>query len=197
LPDHPRRLLALITQLELTAHLVRDELDRGGPQESATEAEGRIGRCLGHMTAMTSSAGQPVIRYRIAPWPTRILIPIMALVLIAGIIHDGDPAPAVLIPVVVVAAVGYLMAAERIGLYCSASGLESRMTRRVNSFRFEWREIDRFAVVNNGAQVAIVAHLTDGGRRLLPSTRAWRYQRSLIVRMCADLNRRAAAPVAD
>jgi hypothetical protein len=137
-----------------------------------------------------------VTRYRIAPWPVRILIPIVALVLIAGIEHDGT-APAVLIPVVVVVAIAYLVAAERVGLYCSASGLDSRMTRRMNSFRFGWREIDRFEVVEKGAQVAIVVHLTDGSQRLLPSTRAWCYQRSLVIRMCAELNRRARAEFVD
>lgn len=134
----------------------------------------------------------PVTRYRITPWPVRVLIPLAALVLIAGIAHDGT-APAVLIPVVVGTAIAYLLAAERIGLYCSASGLESRMTRRTNSFRYEWSEIDRFEVVENGAQVAIVVHLTDGSQRMLPSTKAWRYQRSVVADMCAQLNRRVRA----
>jgi hypothetical protein len=133
-----------------------------------------------------------VTRYRIIPWPIRGLIPLAALVLIAGIAHDGT-APAVLIPVVVVTAIAYLVAAERVGLYCSASGLESRMTRRTNSFRYGWSEIDRFEVVENGAQVAIVVHLRDGSQRMLPSTKAWRYQRSLVTDMCAQLNRRARA----
>ena len=145
---------------------------------------------LAHERSVTRSAA--VTRYRIAPWPIRVLIPIVALVLIAGIVHDGT-APAVLIPVVVVAAIAYLFAAERVGLYCSASGLESRMTRRTNSFRYGWSEIDRFEVVENGAQVAIVIHLRDGSHRMLPSTKAWRYQRSLVIDMCAQLNRIVSA----
>jgi hypothetical protein len=133
--------------------------------------------------------GSAVTRYRIAPWPIRVLVPLAALVLTAGIVHD-DTAPAVLIPVVVVAAFAYLLAAERVGLHCSAGGVESRMTRRTNSFRYGWSEIDRFEVVENGAQVAIVVHLRDGSQRILPSTKAWRYQRSLVTDMCAELNRR-------
>ena len=112
-----------------------------------------------------------VTRYRITPWPARILAPIVAPVCIAGIVHAGT-APAVLIPTVVIVTAAYVLAAERIGLYASASGLESRMTRRANSFRYEWSEIDRFEVVENGAQVAIVVHLKNGSRRMLRSTRA-------------------------
>lgn len=137
---------------------------------------------------------QPAVetRYRIAPWPVRVLIPLLTLVLIAGIAHDGT-APAVLIPVVVMGAIAYLVAAERVGLYCSASGFESRMTRSANSFRYEWSEVDRFDVVDNGAQVAIVVQLRDGSQRMLPSTRAWRYQRSLVSGICDELNRRTRA----
>jgi hypothetical protein len=131
-------------------------------------------------------------RFRITPWPVRVLIPFAAVVLITGIAHDGT-APAVLIPVVVGTAIAYLLASERVGLYCSASGLESRMTRRANSFRYGWSEIDRFEVVENGAQVAIVVHLRDGSQRMLPSTKAWQYQRSLVTDMCAELNLRARA----
>jgi hypothetical protein len=130
-----------------------------------------------------------VTRYRITPWPIRTLIPLAAVVLIAGILHN-DTAPGILIPLVVVAATAYVVAGERIGLYCSTIGFESRMTRRQNTFRYEWAEIDRFEVVEYGAQVAIVMHLKDGSRRLLPSTKAWRFQRSLIIDISAELNHR-------
>jgi len=146
---------------------------------------------LAHGRAET---GRPVVRYRITPWPVRILIPVVALVLIAGIAQSGT-APAVLIPVVVAAAIAYLLAAERVGLYCSARGLDSRMTRRTNSFRYSWSEIDRFEVVERGAQLAIVVHLRDGSQRSLPSTKAWGYQRSSVTQMCDELNLRARTEV--
>lgn len=133
-----------------------------------------------------------VTRYRIAPWPVRILIPFAALVLIAGIVHDRT-APVVLIPLVLVVTIAYLFAADRIGVYCSANGLESRMTRRANSFRYGWSEIDRFDVAESSAIVAIVVELTNGTRRVLPATKTYRYQRTLVSRMCDQLNREALA----
>jgi hypothetical protein len=133
-----------------------------------------------------------VTRYRIKPWPIRILIPIAALALIAGIVHDGD-APAVLIPLVAFAATAYLYAGEGIGLYCSPGGLESRMTRRHNSFRYQWAEIERFEIVEAGALLAIVIHLRDGSQRVLPSTKGWRSQRAWLAETCTELNRRARA----
>ena len=134
----------------------------------------------------------PVARYRIAPWPIRVLIPAVALVAIGGLVHDHT-APVVSIPLVVAAAIAYILAAERCGLYASARGLESRMTRRANSFRYRWSEIERFEPVDNGYQVAVVVQLRDGSARILPSTRAWRYQRASISDMCAQLNQKASA----
>ena len=132
-----------------------------------------------------------VTRYRTVPWPIRVLIPAMALVVIDGLAHDHT-APRILIPLVIVAAIAYIFAAERCGLYACANGLESKMTRRANSFRYRWSEIERFELVDSGYQIAIVVHLRDGSERILPSTRAWRYQRASISDMCVQLNQRAS-----
>jgi hypothetical protein len=141
-----------------------------------------------------TDTGRPlmVTRYRIVPWPIRVLMPAMALVVMDGLAHD-HAAPVILIPLVIVAVIAYIVAAERCGLYVSADGLESKMTRRANSFRYRWSEIERFELVDNGYQVAIVVHLRDGSERILPSTRAWRYQRASISEMCVQLNQNASA----
>jgi hypothetical protein len=47
------------------------------------------------------------------------------------------------------------------------------MTHKENRFTCRWTGIDTFELVDNGAQIAIVMRLRDGSRQLLPSTRAW------------------------
>ena len=111
--------------------------------------------------------------YRVSIWPLYVLVPFTAVVAVAGLISDHT-APAVLVPIVVLLAAAWIYAARRSGLYVTDSGVESRMTRRENSFRFSWPEIDHFELVSNDAQMAIVMCLADGKRLLLPSTRAWR-----------------------
>jgi hypothetical protein len=104
-------------------------------------------------------------RYCITPWPVRILAPVLALVVILTVAADND-APAVTIPIVLILGGLYIFAAERCGLYADDSGLESRMTRRANSFRYAWSEIDQFELIQGGAQLAIVIHLADGTSRI-------------------------------
>ena len=133
-----------------------------------------------------------VTRYRISPWPLRILVPLCALVGIAGVTHNGT-LPALLIPFIVLVAAGYLIAAERIGIYCTEYEIECRTARRGGSFRYAWSEVDHFQLADNGVQIAVVVYLRDGSQRLIPPTRAWWYQRSTVAEMCSQLNRRAKA----
>jgi hypothetical protein len=129
-------------------------------------------------------------RYRIKPWPIRIGIPFAALVVIAGLIHNHDAA---LIPIPVVLAVAYVWLAERCGLYVTDRDVESRMTRRANSFRCRWADIDSFELIDNGAQVAVVMQLRDGSRKLLPSTRAWFWDKRRVMQIRAGLLREQTA----
>jgi hypothetical protein len=130
-------------------------------------------------------------RYRITPWPVRILVPVLALVVILAVAADND-APAVTIPIVLILAGLYIFAAERCGVYADDSGLESRMTRRANSFRYAWSEIDHFELIQGGAQLAVVIHLAGGTSRILPSTTAWKYDRSAVERIYDQLNHELA-----
>jgi hypothetical protein len=126
------------------------------------------------------------------PWLARVLVPILTLVAVLGLIHDHT-APAVFVPIVVLAAGVWIYAAERSGLYVTDWGLESRMTRRNNSFRYAWTDIDHFKLVNNGAQVAIVMYLAAGKPVLLPSTRAPALEKRRVERILAELERELVA----
>ena len=126
-------------------------------------------------------------RYRIEPWPVRILMPVVVGAFVIQIVSSRT-APAVLVPVVLVLGAAYVYATERCGLYVSDWGLESKMARRGNSFRYPWAEIDGFTIIAGGAQLAIVLHLVDGGEVVLPSTKAWTYNRSAVEEICEGLN---------
>lgn len=133
-------------------------------------------------------------RYRIKPWPIRICIPLAAVAIIAGLVGSHDSA---LVPLVVALAVTYVWLAERCGLYVTDWGIESRMTRRQNSFRYPWSEVDRFDLADNGAQVAVAMQMRDGSRKVLPSTRAWSWDKRSVEHILADVKREQAAAGAD
>ena len=119
---------------------------------------------------MSTSGSESAARiYRITPWPTRIGAPLAALVVIAGLFHNGETA---VLPIPIVLAATYIYLAERCGLVVTHNGVESRMTRRENRFRYRWSDVGGFELVDRGAQVPIVMRLPDGSRKLLPSTRA-------------------------
>ena len=113
-----------------------------------------------------------------------------ALVAVAGPINAGALAA---IPVPIILAAGWVYAAERCGLVATDEGIESRMTRRENTFRCRWTDIDSFELIGNGAQIAIVMQLCDGSRKLLPSTRAWFWDKRMVTQIRADLMREQAA----
>jgi hypothetical protein len=128
--------------------------------------------------------------YRITPWVIRIGAPLAALVVVLGLTHSGATAA---IPFPFIVAAAWIYAAERCGLVATDEGIESRMTRRENSFRCRWADIESFELVDNGAQVAIVMQLRDGSRRLLPPTRAWFWDKRRVTHIRADLEREQAA----
>jgi hypothetical protein len=128
--------------------------------------------------------------YRITPWPIRLGAPLVVLIVIAGLLHDGAAA-AVPLPIILGAA--WIYGAERCGLIVTADGIESRMTRRRSRFRRPWSDIDSFELVDNGAQVVIAVRLRDGSRRFLPSTRAWRWDKRKVRQILADLLREQTA----
>lgn len=140
---------------------------------------------------MSASGSGPAPRiYRITPWPIRIGAPLVALVVILGLIHDGAAAA---VPIPIVLAAAWLYAAERCGVVVTADGIESRMTRRENMFRRPWTDIQTFELADNGSQAAIVMRLRDGSRQILPSTRAWRYDKGKVQHILAELLREQAA----
>ncbi len=130
--------------------------------------------------------------YRITPWPVRVLVPFIAFVVVLAVIADRT-APAVVVPIVVVLAGAYIYAAERSGLYVTDRGIESRMTRRGDSFRFSWADVDHFELLEGTAQLAIVVYLADGKRVILPSTKAWMYDRRSVEQIYDQLTRDLAA----
>jgi hypothetical protein len=140
--------------------------------------------------ASSMTHDRPERRYRITPWPTRLLVPLTALVAVLGLIHDGA---AVAVPAPIILAAGYLYAAERCGLVVTDEGIESRMTRRPNRFQTGWADIDGFELLDSGAQVAIVTPVCDGSRQLLPSTRAWLWNKRKVEQILAELLREKAA----
>ena len=127
-------------------------------------------------------------RYRITPWAVRVFVPLVGLVVILAVVADRA-APSLIVPVVVVLTGSYVYLAERCGLYVTDSGIESRMTRRGDSFRTLWTDIDHFELLEDAAQVAIVMCLADGGRVILPSTKAWRYDRKRVEGIYDQLER--------
>jgi hypothetical protein len=131
----------------------------------------------------------PGRRYRIPPWPVRIGAPLTALMVVIALIHAGA---AVATPVPIILAAGWIYGGEYCGLVVTDQGIESRMTRRENRFRHEWAEVDGFDLVENGSQVGIVMRLCDGSRVLLPSTRAWLWDKRKVVAILAALKRAQA-----
>jgi hypothetical protein len=133
-------------------------------------------------------------RYRIVPWPIRIGVPLAALIVVAGLLNAGAAAA---IPVPIILAAGWVYSAERCGLVATEGGIESRMTRPKNRFQHPWTDIESFELVDNGAQVALAVRLGDGSRQLLPSTRAWFWDKSKVKHILADLIREQSAHKAD
>jgi hypothetical protein len=71
--------------------------------------------------------------YRITPWPIRIGAPLVAIVVVAGLLSAGAAAT---VPIPTLLAVVWIYAAERCGLVVSSGGIEGKMTRRHNRFRY-------------------------------------------------------------
>jgi hypothetical protein len=128
-------------------------------------------------------------RYRIAPWPIRIGVPFLVLVVVLGLIHDGA---AVAIPIPIILGAGWIYGGEYCGLVVTDEAIESRMTRRQNRFRYQWPEVDEFEFVENASQAAIVMRLRNGSRVLLPSTRAWFWNKRAVAEVLAALRREQA-----
>lgn len=131
--------------------------------------------------------------YRITPWPIKIGIPLAALVVVVGLIHAGAAA---ITPLPTILAAGWVYAAERCTLVATDEGIESRMTRRQNSFQRPWADIESFELIDNIAQVAIVMRLRDGSSPVLPPTRAWFWERGKVRHILADLLREQTAAMA-
>jgi len=131
--------------------------------------------------------------YKITPWAIRVGAPIVVLVLIAGLRHGHDAA---LIPLPIVFAVVWVWSSERCRIVTTSVGLESRMNRARNCFQYAWGEIDGFELLDNQAQVAIAVRLKDGSHRMLPSTRAWRWDKSTVQHILDGLTHDCAAAVA-
>jgi len=129
-------------------------------------------------------------RYRIRPWPIRIGVPFAALVVVIGLIHDGAAAAT---PIAIILAAGWIYGAEYCGLVVTNQEIESRMTRRQNRFRHQWAEVDGFELVEGQSQVGIVMRLRDGSRVLLPSTRAWFWNKHKVAEILAALKREQAS----
>lgn len=132
--------------------------------------------------------------HKITPWPVRICAPLAAAVAVVGLLHGGS---AVLAPVPVILAAAWVYAGERCGLIVTSTGIESRMTRRENTFRQAWSDIDGFELVENSAQVAIVTRLRDGSRKVLPSTRAWLWGKGRVKQILTALRQEQAAARTD
>jgi hypothetical protein len=128
--------------------------------------------------------------YRIKPWPIRIGVPLMITVAVLGVLHVGA-IWAVPIPIVLGAL--WMYGGEWCGLVVTAEGIESRMTRSANRFGCAWMDIDDFKLVDNGYEVAIVVCLRDDSRRLLPSSRAWLWDRHAVKQIYEALKRDLAA----
>jgi len=94
-------------------------------------------------------------------------------------------------------AAAWVYAGERCGLIVTSTGIESRMTRRENTFRQAWSDIDGFELVENSAQVAIVTRLRDGSRKVLPSTRAWLWGKGRVKQILTALRQEQAAARTD
>jgi hypothetical protein len=128
--------------------------------------------------------------YRIKPWPVRIGAPLLAAIVVQALLHAGAGAA---VPIPIVLAAVYIYLAERCGLVVTSDRIKSRMTRRENTFSYAWTEIDGFDLVGDGAQVAIVMRLRDGSRKLLPSTRAWLWDKRKINQIYTALEQEQTA----
>ena len=141
--------------------------------------------------AFSMTHARPERRYRITPGPTRLLIPLTALVAVLGLIHDGAAAA---VPVPIILAAGYIYAAERCGLVATDDGIESRMTRRQNRFQRAWatdRQLRAARQWRSGRDRD--PHARDGSRQVLPSTRAWLWNKRKVEHILAELSREKAA----
>jgi hypothetical protein len=141
------------------------------------------------MARVRHTKDSPARRYGITPWPVRLGVPILALVVIAGLIHDGAAAAT---PIPIILAAGCIYGGEYCGLVVTDQEIESRMTRRENRFRQQWTEVDGFELVDNGWQVPIVMRLRNGSRVLLPSTRAWFWNKRKVSEILGALIREQA-----
>jgi len=71
-------------------------------------------------------------------------------------------------PFLVLLGVLFVYAPARCGVYVTEAGIESKMFRRVNTFRCPWGEVVSFEVVDNGFQCAVTVGVRDGTRKILP-----------------------------
>ena len=106
-----------------------------------------------------------------------------------GLIHDGAAAAT---PIPIIFAAAWIYGGEYCGLVVTNQEIESRMTRRENRFRYQWRDVDGFELVEGQSQVAIVMRLRNGSRVLLPSTRAWFWNKRKVVAILSALRREQA-----
>lgn len=127
---------------------------------------------------VASAVAGPAPRvYRITPWPIRIVVPLLVIVVIAGLLHGGSLWA---VPIPVVSGAAWICAAEWCGLVVSDIGIESRMIRRWNRFRYAWADIGGFELVDSGERVGIAMRLRDGSRKLLPSMRTWFWDKGAV-----------------
>jgi hypothetical protein len=148
------------------------------------------GADVGYVSTQPHRNIQAARRYRVAPWTIRILIPFVAVLAINVLIHN---AAAAFIPVPIVLAAAWICAAEWCGLLVTKDGIESRMTRRENRFSYRWSDIDAFELFDGRTQVAIVMRLRDGSSKVLPSTRAWGWDKPRVEQIHTALLREQAA----
>jgi len=141
------------------------------------------------MATVRHTSDHSARHYRITPWPIRIGVPFAALVVVLGLIHDGAAAAT---PIPIILGAGWIYGGEYCGLVVTDEAIESRMTRRENRFRYQWPEVDEFKLVANGSQVAIVMRLRNGSHVLLPSTRAWFWNKHKVAVILAALRREQA-----
>ena len=144
---------------------------------------------LAVMATVRRTSGPSARRYRTTPWPIRIGAPLLALVVVAGLIHDGPDAA---IPIPIILCAGWIDGGEYCGLVVTDEAIESRMTRRENRFRHQWTEVDGFELVDNGSQVAIEMRLCNGSSVLSLSTRAWFRNQRKVSEILAALRREQA-----
>ncbi len=118
-------------------------------------------------------------RYKISPWVVRIAVPIAVAAGALAAVRTND-FPLVTVPSIVLLGILYLFTAERRSVLSDDNGIHNRTTRRESTFSAHWADIERFEMINDRAHVAVVMHLHAGQPRILPSTRAWWFNRKAV-----------------